>query len=55
MKEISNSEWNVICNILQFVSDDIPRTSDKRTENIKRKAKQILKKHGKKNGNKNKA
>lgn len=56
MKEISNSEWNVVCNILQFVSDELPRTTDTRVENIKRKAKQILKKHGynNKKGNKSK-
>lgn len=44
MKEISNSDWALVKKILSFVTD-LPRTPDKRIENIRRIAKTLIKKH----------
>ena len=44
MKEISNSDWALVKKILSFVTD-LPRTPDKRIENIRRIAKIIIRKH----------
>lgn len=44
MKEISNSDWAIVKKILSFVAE-LPRTPDKKIENIRRNAKKIIRKH----------
>lgn len=44
MKEISNSDWAMVKKILGFVAE-LPRTPDKKIENIRRIAKTLIKKH----------